>query len=365
MHWVIFGLTLSSSWGNGHATLWRGLLKAMSGRGHTITFYERDVPYYANTRDGWPAPSGVRLCLYDDLEAIRAEILADLNKADIVLATSYCRDVPVLSRMIFDSRASMRIFYDLDTPITLDALHSGQPVSYLPSDGLADFDLVLSYTGGRALTELQSSLGARIVAPFYGWVDPETHAPVSPEPTLRSNLSYLGTYARDRQAALEALFVAPARRLPKERFLIGGAQYPADFPWSDNIFFLHHLAPASHATFFCSSRATLNVTRQAMANYGFCPSGRLFEAAACGVPLLSDTWEGLDHFFIPGTEILPVSSSDDVIAALSLSDRELSLVGEAARDHTLTHHTAERRVIELETLCQSIVSRGEHLVFNT
>ena len=359
MHFVIFGLTLSSSWGNGHATLWRGLLRALSRRGHSATFYERDVPYYASTRDDWPAPSGIRVRLYDDFESIRSEVRADLGRADIALATSYCPDGPVAARLMFDSRASVRIFYDLDTPVTLDALRSGLPVSYLPPEGLVGFDLVLSYTGDRALTDLQSRLGARVVAPLYGWVDPETHAPASARHDLRCGLSYLGTYTADRQPALENLFVRPARSLPAHRFLIGGAQYPEDFPWSENIFFVRHMPPILHPPFFCSSRATLNVTRRAMAEYGFCPSGRLFEAAACGTPLLSDTWPGLDHFFVPGTEILPVECADDVVAALSLSDRELSLVAEAARERTLTHHTAEHRAIELEAICQSIASGGQ------
>lgn len=364
MHFVIFGLTLSSSWGNGHATLWRGLLRAMSRRGHTATFYEKDVPYYANTRDGWPIPSGIRLRLYDRFDAIRPEILADLACADVALVTSYCPDGPAAAMLIFDSRVSIRIFYDLDTPVTLNALHSGVPINYLPSEGLAGFDLVLSYTGGRAIAELQSSLGARAVAPFYGWADPETHAPAPAQPGLRSALSYLGTYAADRQPALEELFVRPARQLPGEHFLIGGAQYPEDFPWSENIFFVRHMPPALHSAFFCSSRATLNITRRAMAEYGFCPSGRLFEASACGTPILSDLWQGLDRFFVPGTEILPVASAGDVVAALSLSDRELFLLAEAARGRTLMHHTAEHRITELEDLCQCILTGNQTLALS-
>jgi spore maturation protein CgeB len=358
MHFVIFGLTISSSWGNGHATLWRGLLKAMARRNHTVTFYERDAPYYSSTRDQWTIPPGVNHRLYDRFEEIRSEATIELGRADVAFATSYCPDGPAAAVLILDSRVPLRLYYDLDTPVTLDALNSGLPVDYLPAGGLAGFDLVLSYTGGRALSGLQDRLGARTVAPLYGWVDSETHAPTTPQADLRSTLSYLGTYAADRQPALEELFVRPARQLPHERFLIGGAQYPNDFPWLHNLFFLRHMPPALHPVFFCSSRATLNVTRRAMATYGFCPSGRLFEAAACGTPLLSDCWEGLESFFSPGEEILTVASAEDVVQALSLSDRELSLIAEAARDRTLTHHTAEHRLIELETLCQSL-PRGQ------
>jgi spore maturation protein CgeB len=352
MRFVIFGLTVSSSWGNGHATLWRGLLKAMSQRGHTATFYERDVPYYSSTRDNWEPPHGVRVEIYETLDAIRFQIERELASADVALVTSYCSDGQTVACLIFDSSVPLRIFYDLDTPVTLDCFRTGMPVTYLPPEGLSEFDLVLSYTGGRALEELQVQLGARTVAPLYGWVDPETHAPVQAEEQLGSALSYLGTYAPDRQSTLEKLFISAAHRLPDEHFVIGGAQYPEDFPWAQNIYFVRHLPPALHPVFFCSSRATLNVTRRAMADYGFCPSGRLFEAAACGVALLSDNWEGLDTFFVPGEEILPVQSSSDVLDALSLSDQELATIARAARARALEHHTAERRVMELESICE-------------
>lgn len=356
MHLVIFGLTVTSSWGNGHATLWRGLLKAMSRGGHTAIFYERDVPYYASTRDGWSVPPGIALRLYSSLDEIRAEAARDLTYADVAMVTSYCPDGRAAAGFVLESRAPIRAFYDLDTPVTLSALRSGAQVAYLPADGLGAFDLVLSYTGKGALKELQSQLGARVVAPLYGWVDPDTYTPCPRQPDLRSSLSYLGTYAADRQPALEELFVRPARRLSSERFLIGGAQYPADFPWTENIFFVRHMPPSLHPAFFCSSRATLNVTRRAMAEYGFCPSGRLFEAAACGTPLLTDEWEGLGTFFAPGTEILPVNTQDDVLDALSLSDQELARIAEAARARVLAHHTAEHRVGEFEAICQRVAS---------
>jgi spore maturation protein CgeB len=358
MHIVIFGLTISSSWGNGHATLWRGLLKAISRGGHTATFYERDVPYYASTRDDWPLPQDIVLRLYESLDDLRAEAAREVASADVAMVTSYCPDGPTAAALVLESRAPIRAFYDLDTPVTLNTLRSGASVAYLPPDGLGAFDLVLSYTGKGALNELRSRLGARVVVPFYGWVDPEAHAPCSGQSEFRSTLSYLGTYAADRQSALEELFVRSARRLSSQRFLIGGAQYPADFPWSENIFFVRHMPPVLHPAFFCSSRATLNVTRRAMAEYGFCPSGRLFEAAACGTPLLSDMWEGLETFFAPGSEILPVSTHEDVLDALSLSDQELARIAEAARARVLAHHTAEHRVGELEAICQRVVAGG-------
>lgn len=356
MRFIIFGLSISSSWGNGHATLWRSLLKAMAARGHSAVFYEKDVPYYATTRDGWVCPKGIELRLYSSLDDIRDEAMREMAGADVALCTSYCPEGGRVAEMIWDSDAEVKVFYDLDTPVTLRALREGERVEYLPAEGLGAFDLVLSFTGGRALDELRTRLGARRIATLYGSFDPETHRAVEPVDAFRGMLSYLGTYATDRQAQLEELFVEPAKRMRGERFLIAGAQYPDSFPWQENIAFLRHLEPAQHPAFLCSSRATMNVTRGSMAEYGYCPSGRLFEAAACRAAILSDWWEGLDAFFAPGREILRVNTADDVIAALSLSDEELRQVGEAACERAFASHTAAHRVLELESACEAVLS---------
>jgi spore maturation protein CgeB len=163
----------------------------------------------------------------------------------------------------------------------------------------------------------------------------------------RADLSYLGTYAEDRQQALLRLLVEPARQLAARRFLIGGAQYPAAFPWSDNIYFVRHLPPAEHSAFYCSSRITLNITRAPMAEMGYCPSGRVFEAASCGAPVLTDSWDGLSDFFEPGSEILVAATTDDAMAALETSDEQLARIARAARERTLTEHTADWRASEL------------------
>lgn len=359
MHFVIFGLTISSSWGNGHATLWRGMVRAMTKSGHSVSFYEKDVPYYATTRDGWRCPDGVTLQIYRSLDEIRSVALRDLDCADLALWTSYCPDGSAVAEMVLGSRAAIRGFYDLDTPITLSALRAGAAVEYLPAAGLRDCDLVLSYTGGRALSELRRLLGAERVAPLYGWFTPETHYPTAAVEEFRGALCYLGTFAQDRQAALQELFVETARRMRSERFVMGGAQYPDSFPWLPNIYFVRHLPPSLHGAFFCSSRATLNITRSSMAEYGYCPSGRLFEAAACGAPMISDWWVGLETFFAPGEEILQVSSSEDVMAALTLSDGELRRIGDAARQRAMEQHTAESRVLELEAICEAVLSDGK------
>ncbi len=347
---VVFGLTVSSSWGNGHATLWRGLCRALAERGHAIVFFERDTPYYAENRDLNELPGGGELVLYSDWDTIRRRAGQEIAEADLAMVTSYCPDGLAATEAVLDGGRALRAFYDLDTPVTLSRMARGETTDYIGPDGLSGFDLVLSYTGGAALGELRSRLGARRVAPLYGHVDPATHRPAEASERFRADLSYLGTYAADRQAALERLFIDPARLRPERRFLIGGAQYPQDFPWTKNIFFVRHLPPHEHPAFFSSGRLTLNVTREAMAAMGWCPSGRLFEAAACGVPILTDTWEGLDAFFEPGSEILTAQTTDDALAAIDRSDDELKRIASAARERVLAEHTSERRAIELERL---------------
>lgn len=352
MKLVIFGLTVSSSWGNGHATLWRGLIRALGDRGHDVVFFERDVPYYATTRD-LLTPAGGRLVLYPSWEAVLPRARAELAGADAALVTSYCPDGPAASALVLESGAAVRAFYDLDTPVTLDALRAGQRPAYLPAEGLGGFDLVLSFTGGRALDELRGRLGARRVAPLYGSVDPDAHRPVAPADGFRADLSYIGTYAEDRQPALEALLIEPARRMPDRRFAIAGAQYPQDFPWGPNVYFRRHLPPDEHPAFYAASALTLNVTRRAMAEMGWCPSGRLFEAAACGVPLLSDRWEGLDAFLEPGREILVATTTEEAVEAIALPRGELRAVARAARARVLDEHTADVRAAELVALLES------------
>jgi spore maturation protein CgeB len=345
---VVFGLTISSSWGNGHATLWRGLSRALARRGHHVVFFERDQPFYAGNRDLFEVPGG-ELVLYGVWDDVRQRAAADVADADVAMVTSYCPDGIAATEVVLAGRA-LPVFYDLDTPVTLSRLSRGEGLSYLGPGGLAGFALVLSFTGGVALGRLRDTLGAERAVPLYGHVDPDVHRPVEPMSHYRADLSYLGTYAADRQAALGELLMEPARLRPGQRFLIGGAQYPQNFPWTSNIFFVRHLPPTEHAAFFSSSRLTLNVTREPMAAMGWCPSGRLFEAAACGAALLSDTWDGLDAFFTPGREILAAADAGEALAALDLDDAEVRRIARAARERTLVEHTSDRRAEELERI---------------
>jgi len=358
MKLVIFGLTVSSSWGNGHATLWRGLIRALTARGVEVTFFERDVPYYARHRDLAALPAG-ELVLYPDWTSVAARARTEAAAADAVIVTSYCPDGRAASALAMEV-ARRPVFYDMDTPVTLARLAAGDSVDYLPEGGLSGFDLVLSYTGGEALVRLERDLGARRALPLYGHVDPDAHRPAEPQDRFRADLSYLGTYAADRQGAVEALFAEPARLRPHQRFLLGGSGYDGAFPWSDSIFFLDHVAPPEHCAFFASSRLTLNVTRRDMAQMGYCPSGRLFEAAACGAPILTDTWEGLELFFEPGREILNAATTEDALEALDLAPADLAAIARAARERTLDEHTSAHRAAQLlRYLESSAASAGD------
>ncbi len=351
MKLVVFGLTVSSSWGNGHATLWRGLIRALAADGHTVTFFERDEPYYAEHRDLTDLPGG-RLVLYADWESVRGTAADELADADVGMVTSYCPDGRAACDLVLSSGVDRKAFYDLDTGVTLARVAAGEDVPYLPVEGLGGFDVVLSYTGGAALQQLQTQLHARRVVPLYGHVDPAAHFPVPAVDRYRADLSYIGTYAADRQPLVQQLLIDPAQRLPGRPFSIAGSLYPPDFPWTPNIWFFKHLPPVEHPAFYCSSRLTLNTTRTAMAVLGYCPSGRFFESAACGTPVLSDWWDGLDTFYTPGKEVLIARSTDDAVAAVELSDAEIATIGRAARERTLDEHTSADRaatlVLELE-----------------
>lgn len=347
---VVFGLSVSSSWGNGHATLWRGLCRALDRLGHRVVFFERDLPYYAGARDWLTLPGDGELVLYPSWPEVRARAETELRDTDAAILTSFCIDAPDARAAMLDAARPLAVLYDLDTPVTLECLDAGGRPEHV-GDGLEPFDLVLSYAGGPALDALRA-LGATHVETLYGHVDPELHRPVEPDPLYAAALSWLGTYAADRQPMLQALFVESARRRPELTFLLGGAQYPPDFPWAPNIYFVRHVPPHAHPAFLCSSKLTLNLTRTPMRRMGWCPSGRLFEAAACGAVVASDDWPGLSTFYEPGHEILVVRGTEDVLTALDLGDDARRRIGRAARERTLDEHTSMHRARQLVGLLE-------------
>lgn len=353
MNIVVFGLSISSAWGNGHATLLRGLFRALNRRGHKIHFFERDTPYYASHRDAVSVPFA-DLHLYSDWNENLSQATKALSNADAGMVTSYCPDGIEACDLVLGTGLPRTVFYDMDTPVTLSRLAQGEPVPYLPKHGLGGFDLVLSYTGGQALEQLRMRLNARCAATLYGWVDPDVYYRIEPCDKFVSDLSYLGTYSADRQAALEHLLLTPARRLERQQFLIAGAMYPNPQTWPSNVRYFEHVAPSEHRAFYSSSPLTLNITRGSMAAMGYCPSGRLFEAAACGTAVLSDWWTGLDTFFQPGEEILIATSTADALRALREDSSVFAQIGSRAKQRALDCHTADIRAQRLIDLIEAL-----------
>ncbi len=351
---AIFGLTLSSSWGNGHATPYRAILRALGHRGVHVTFYEKDVRYYAQHRD-FLTCEYCDLVLYDKWDDVRHQALRQAAECDIVILGSYCPEGAILADSLLNLSHPLRVFYDLDTPITLQALQSGD-LDYLRRTQIGEFDLYLSFTGGKILRRLEHEFGARAARPLYGCVDPDLYHRVAAHEEYACALSYMGTYARDRQQKLEELFLGPARRRPRDPFLLAGSLYPRESSWPANVRRYEHVAPASHPALYSSSRATLNLTRKEMADSGYCPSGRFFEAAACQSPLLTDCWEGLDFFFAPDSEVIPVRTTDEILSALDLPRAELFGMAERARQRTLDEYTGTRRAAELLAYCEEASS---------
>ena len=340
---VVLGLSLSSSWGNGHATTYRALLKAFAARGHRVTFLERDVPWYAAHRDV-TAPDYCTLALYPDLAALdrwRGAVAA----ADAVIVGSFVPDGIAVGQWVQATARGTTAFYDIDTPVTLTQLANGE-CPFLSAEQIPRYDLYLSFTGGPTLDLLMRHYGAPDARPLYCSVDPEAYRPV--ETVRRWDLSYLGTYSDDRQPTLDALLLEVARRAPELRFAVAGAQYPPTILWPDNVERLEHVPPAEHAAFYGASRFTLNVTRGAMIRAGYSPSVRLFEAAACGLPVISDIWDGIETVFVPGQEILLAQRTEDVLDRLRGVDEIGARIGLAARRRVLRDHTAATRAAELE-----------------
>ena len=342
---VVFGLTLSSSWGNGHATPYRAILRALKQRGVDITFFEKDVEYYALRRD-FSDCDYCRLVLYPNWDELRSFALRQCEEADVVMTASYVPEGARIADEILHLQRPLRVFYDLDTPITLKALRTGS-VDFLRADQIPAFDLYLSFTGGRILHALESELGASLVKPLYGCVDPDVHARVEKRAEFESGLSYMGTYAPDRQRRMDELFLEPARRLSKEQFILAGSMYPWEWQWPANVRRYEHVSPADHPALYSSSRMTLNITRKEMAASGYCPSGRFFEAAACGTPIVTDYFEGLESFFDLHEEVMVADSGEDVVQALLMDGADLERMALHARERTLAEHTGESRANEL------------------
>lgn len=342
---VILGLSITSSWGNGHATTYRGLVRGLAARGHRVLFLERDAPWYAGNRDE-PQPAGARTELYQSVDQLLAKYERQVATAGLVIVGSFVPDGVRVGEWVTSVARGVTAFYDIDTPVTLAQLAEGRH-DYISPSLVSRYHLYLSFTGGVVLQSIERNYGALLARALYCSVDPELHRPY-PCP-LRWDLGYLGTYSDDRQPALDSLLLEPARSWRLGRFAVVGPMYPEGMQWPSNVDREIHLSPREHAGFYGAQRFTLNITREAMKRTGHSPSVRLFEAGACGVPIISDWWEGLDSLFRVGDEVLVSISAEDTLRLLrDMPDDRRQAIGEAARRRILTEHTPRQRAIQLE-----------------
>lgn len=347
---AMFGLSITSSWGNGHATTYRSLVKGLDRRGHHVTFYERRQPWYEANRD-LRHSNLCEIVLYDCVEELARSHRGDVAAADVVLIGSYLPDGIRVAEWVLNESHAVTAFYDIDTPVTVAAL-SSHTCTYLDPRLVPEFDLYLSFSGGPILRVLEKRFGARRAMPLYCSVDCAQYRPIHME--KKYHLGYLGTYSADRQPKVDLLLNEPARLWPQGKLCAAGAQYPDSIDWPSNVTRIDHVAPTDHCVFYNSQRFTLNVTRRDMVEHGFSPSVRLFEAAACGVPILSDYWNGLETYFEPDSEILIVETAEDVLRALrDTPTAHAAAIGKRARTRVLREHTAEHRALEFEQYVES------------
>jgi len=351
---VIFGLSVTSSWGNGHATTYRALMRGLHARGHRIVFLERNLPWYEENRD-MPKVAYGRVHTYSSVSSAKRRFRKIVADADLVIVGSYVPEGIEVGQWVTQTAKGITAFYDIDTPITVAGLERGT-CDYISPRLAAAYDLYLSFTGGATLRKIERRFGARKAVPLYCSVDPQLYSPE--RRASKWDLGYIGTYSEDRQKALEQLMLAPAREWKAARMVVAGAQYPGNIPWPPNVERVEHLPPDLHRGFYNSQRFTLNLTREKMRRAGYSPSVRLFEAAACGTPIISDNWPGLETFFQPGKEILIARSGRETLEFIrEIPEKERMAIGTNARARIVGAHTASHRAMELESYVADM--RGE------
>lgn len=354
---AIFGLSITSAWGNGHATTYRALVRALARRKHHVIFFEKNQEWYESNRD-LPEPDFCELRLFNQWRTALPKIRRELQSCDVAVLGSYFPDGTTAADMLLESNVPVKAFYDIDTPITVARLRSGH-AEYLHSHQVPGFDLYFSFTGGPILCQLESEFGARCAVPLYCSFDEEKYRPRKAGARYQCDLSYMGTYAADRQPKVNTLFLEPAKAAPKMKFLLAGPQYPTRANWPKNVRHIKHLSPRWHPHFYSSSRLTLNLTREAMVASGYSPSVRLFEAAGCACPIVSDRWQGLDTIFRVGKEILVAENSDQVTSFLNdVDDAELRRMAALARERVLAEHSSAHRAEEFESYVASARDRN-------
>jgi spore maturation protein CgeB len=357
---VILGLSITSSWGNGHATTYRSLVRELVRLGHKVLFLERDQPWYAANRD-MPQPPFGRTEIYRSVPELKRRFAEQVDSADCVIVGSFVPEGKTVGEWVIRAASGVTAFYDIDTPITLEKIAVDE-CDYLSADLIALYDIYLSFTGGPTLELLEEEYGSPMARALYCSVDATEYFPESRR--KKWALGYLGTFGEDRQQKLNSLLLAPATMWPAARFVVAGPQYPKGIRWPANVERITHLSPVKHRAFYNSQRFTLNVTRAAMVRAGFSPSVRLFEAAACAAPIISDDWPGLHALFRSDEEIFVAKNACEVLEILQeIPEDAVRDIGSRARERVLREHTSAHRAAELETIIAA--ARGKYAASTT
>lgn len=351
---AFYGSSLLSSYWNGAATYYRGILRALAARGHDITFYEPDAYDRQAHRDIDP-PEWARSVVYPATPEGVAKVLAEAGRADVVVKANGVGvfDRELLEGILRDARTdALTIYWDVDAAATLAEMRAApdHPVR----QALPALDLVVTYGGGPPVVRAYTGFGARCCVPIYNALDITTHHPVPPDPRFACDLAFLANRLPDREARVEEYFLRPAAALPDKRFLIGGNGW-SDKPMPTNVTAIGHVGTASHNGFNCTPRAVLNVARDSMAEVGFSPATRVFEAAGAGACLITDAWEGIEMFLEPGSEVLVARDGRDVAEHLAgLTQERARAIGSAALARVRREHTYELRAEVVDRVLQQV-----------
>jgi spore maturation protein CgeB len=347
---AFFGSSLVSAYWNGAATYYRGLIRALHHRGHSITFFEPDAFQRQQHRD-LDDPEWARVVVYRPTEHDACRAVRQAEGADLIVK---CSGVGLFDELLESAVLSLQrpativVFWDVDAPATLERVHSDRCDSFRAL--IPRYDCILTYGGGDPVVRAYRALGARECVPIYNALDPFTHYPEPPDPRFQSDLAFLGNRLPDRERRVEEFFLNAARMLPSQQFLLGGSGW-ADKPKPANVLYRGHIYTRDHNRFNSAPRAVLNVNRDSMARFGFSPPTRVFESAGAGACLISDAWEGIEQFLEPDREVLIARSGADVAEHLRrLTPSRARQIGAAALRRVLSEHTYARRATQLESL---------------
>jgi spore maturation protein CgeB len=358
---VMLGPPLASSFGNGAAATYRGLVRELGARGHEVLFLERGPEREGARREGTkPVPGRVEV--YPNLKELKNRHAAAVRDADFVLVGSHIAEGIEIGDWVTRTAQGATAFYDLNTAGTIANLFKGRAEN-ISAALIPRYQMYLSFTGGPLLGQMEKQYGSPMARPLYCSVDARLYFPEHTE--LKWDLGYLGAYSAERQSSLERLFLEPARRWSEGRFLVAGSSYPRSVRWPKNVKRVPLVPPAKRRAFYNSQRFTLNVSPPNVLTTGFAPASRLFEAAACGTPVITEFWPGLDTFFVPDEEILISHSPDETMIYLEeISELERRRLGYRARERVLAKHTTRHRAAELETYVLEVLKLSSASVRN-